>query len=168
MKKQKQKFNKENVVLMLEMYIEALKKKQAGNKTATEEYAADVADLARTNKVQEADIMELQNHGIPPFVIMDVSSRLVVGPSGLTYHEAVELGHKYQFIALSYAQQTGGDVKQTLFNTINPMSEVIDEIHKGYYPKDKLKVLQDLPHISKWDHELGAKAYSTIYSLQEI
>lgn len=159
------KYNKDNIILLIEMRLECLKKQQKGDKLAQGIFEKEVADMAKSGKISKQDIMQLQHEGVDKITIMNISGHLVTGPTGISFHDARDLGHKVQFIALSYAQKNGHDVKMAFGKSHQAMMDSIDEIQEGTYDPTKLAVLQALPSIEKWDHDLGADAYTKIYTV---
>lgn len=152
---------KQGLVILIELYIGSLKKQQNDSQDHFNEFADEVVKLRDLGEVSEEDILKLQSKeylGLSKF--MRLSGRLNKSTvSGFTYEQALELGHKIQFAALSYAQENEEDGHRAFANSMKPHEDGIDAIFHGTYDKTKLEILQSLPSISNWDHKLGADAW---------
>lgn len=157
----------DNLIKLIELYLISLKKEQQDKKDHFDEFAQEVLDLKNSGEIDDKDILKLQykeNLGMTTFMRLSgyLTKSLV---SGLTYNEALELGHKIQFAALSYAQENNLDVQRAFRESMKPHEDGIQQIYDGTYDTTKLAVLKSLPSISNWDHKLGADAWINFLKL---
>lgn len=158
------KFNykSENVKRLLDLRIKHL---QSGIKHEDENWAAEVADLVKIGEIGKEDILELQNRGIKPVQLLGVFARMKTNNSGLSYHDAVQLGHKVQFIYLSkHINEDKSNGMAILRDSMKTHEEVINAIFNETYPAEKLEILKALPSCGEWDSIKGAEAYNKIFT----
>ncbi len=158
------KYDLSNVIMLMELWRDNLIN-QKDKKATFADFCLEVKELFKSGKIKNDDIMELQNHGMRLPEMMELSGHLTENSTTkMSYHDAVEMGHKIQFIYLSYHQKQGRTDGTTLFaNSMKPHEDGIDAIYNGTYDPEKLKVLEDLPTIEKWDHDLAVEAYPKIF-----
>lgn len=124
-----------------------------------EDFAFEVGKLYKAGSVSKADIIELGNV-VPGKVLIEISTHMQVGKSGLTYYEAREQAHKHELMYLSYVESNGGDVLDAFKKGISQSIELTDEILDDTYDKTKLEILKTIPLVQDWDTEgiMRAKA----------
>jgi len=160
----KEKYNKDNVATILEMKIDSLKEHKRTGKDQSLAFGLAVATKLKDGTFTEADLMATQEHGLSGKDVGDVSIHMVKGKTGMSYHEAIEMGHKIQFIYISYHQAQGRTNGMLLFQeSMKPHEDGIQAIHNGTYDPTKLAVLESLPIIENWDHKLAIEAYPKIF-----
>ena len=161
---EKKKYNKDNIATILEMKIDSLKEQQRTGKDQSSAFGFAVASKIKDGTFTEADLIATQEHGLSGKDIGDVSIHMIKGKTGMSYHEAIEMGHKIQFIYISYHQAQGRTDGMRLFGeSMQPHEDGIEAIHNGTYDSTKLAVLESLPTIENWDHDLAIEAYPKIF-----
>lgn len=150
---------KEAKQILIQLLIDNLE----GRKTKSVDFShfcEEVVKLKNAGTITEEDIIDLQDGILTKVELIDLCSYLNVNKTtGLSYKEAVDLGHKIQFAALSYAQENHLDGHSAFINSMKPMEQGIDAIYNGTYDSAKLIVLKTLPAIENWNHKLGAEAW---------
>lgn len=152
---------------LIELILEGLIATRDGDKSGVEKSYKKIGEEYRVGNILKSDILNLAN---TPDIISKNKAMFELFPhiekstSGFTFADAIDLGHKVQFIGLSYLQENNQDVKAGFRNTHNVMDSAIKEIQAGTYDPAKLAILQALPDVSNWDHKLGASKYHLIYS----
>lgn len=146
-------YNQENLDTLLGIWNEYQKKGEMGVDWYYEDFGEEVGKLIKEEKVSKQDVEELQRNGVPGFVIMEIGTHLLVGDSGLTLYEARDYGHRIELMVLSYVESTGGDVGSAFMDRMisEELNNDVDSIFNGTYDKEKLKQLDTLPSIDKWD-----------------
>ncbi len=166
---QKKEDNKNARITLIEALIANLQLQQKGKATFTD-YCRDIASRFRAGEFTEEQILDLQYPHENPVIktpeFLELITHLKVdATSGFTHAEAIEIGHKIQFIYLSYHQAQGRTDGTNLFReSMKPHEDGIDEIYKGTYDKNKLQVLLSLPTIENWDHKKAEQAYPLIFN----
>jgi len=156
--------NKEKITLIIQMKIDSLKEEVKTGKNQEAKLGRDYADKVEDGTITTQDLIDAQNHGLKAGDLMIAFTHLRKNDTGMTQAESIELGHKIQFIYLSYHQSKGRTDGANLFReSMRPHEDGIDAIYAGTYDPVKLEVLKSLPEINAWDHKLGASAYSKIF-----
>lgn len=142
-------------MMLLNIWKTYTEKGKMGEDWYYENYAEEVANLLKENKVLEGDVLQLQYREVPIIVLMEITTHLIIGESGLTEHEAIQYAHKIELIILSYTESIGGDVKQVFMDRLveDNISDDVESIMAGTYDKEVLKLLDTLPPVTEWDNE---------------
>ena len=156
--------NKDKIKLIIQMKIDSLNEELTTGLNQEAKLGRDYADKVEDGTITTQDLIDAQDHGIKAGDLLIAFTHLRKNAAGMTEAESIELGHKIQFIYLSYHQAQGRTDGMSLFReSMRPHEEGIDAIYAGTYDPVKLEVLKSLPEVSAWDHKLGAAAYSKIF-----
>jgi len=156
--------NVDNVVLLLTMWIGQLTwcvEHNKGKKDLRPMFLK-IRDLFDEGKITNEDLLALNKEKIVDIGdYIELSTYLRKNDEGLYEYEAIDIGHKYQFMLLSVAQIEKLDVMGIFRDSMPIMEKIIDDIMACTYDKKKMTLLQSLPAIEEWDHDIAHKMYQT-------
>ena len=133
-----------------------------------EDFHYEVARCCHEGIISQASLMETQNlYGGGE--LLRISCYLRVNEkTGMSENEAIELGHKVEFIKLCKVEDEGGYVIKAFHETVKAGNEIIDAIFNDTYGREKIDLLKSLPEIKTWKKENGValsiKHYSKFYN----